>query len=62
MWNFYVPQKGNDKMKELNIGLIKGRHELPVDDYIIEKEVSVFTKNELILIFKKGPIEKIKYI
>ena len=24
-------------MKELNIGLIKGRHELPVDDYIIEK-------------------------
>ena len=33
-------------MKELNIGLIKGRHELiPVDDYIIEKEISDYTKN-----------------
>ena len=41
-------------MKELNIGLIKGRHELPVDDYIIEKEVSVFTKNELIPIIEDG--------
>ena len=41
-------------MKELNIGLIRGRHELPLDDYIIEKEVSVFTKNELIPIIEDG--------
>ena len=54
VWNFYVPQKGNDKMKELNIGLIKGRHELPVDDFIIENELTIYTKNELIPIIEDG--------
>lgn len=32
-------------MKKL--GLIKGRHPLPVDDYIVDWEVKEFTKKEL---------------
>ncbi len=32
-------------MKKL--GLIKGRHPLPVDDYIVDWEVKKFTKKEL---------------
>ena len=42
-------------MKELNIGLIRGRHELPpVQDYLIENELTIYTKNELIPIIEDG--------
>ncbi len=42
----------------IELGLIKGRHLLPVQNYIIEEsELTVFTKEQISPIVKKG-IEK----
>ena len=39
----------------IKLGLIKGRHELPVENYIVEEsELNVFTKEELQPIVEKG--------
>lgn len=41
--------------KEIVLGLIKGRHPLPVENYIVEEtELNVFTRNKLEPIIKKG--------
>ena len=48
----------SDKQKEIKIGLIKGRHPLPVDHYILTEDVTFFTDKELAPEIKDG-IEKI---
>lgn len=39
----------------IKLGLIKGRHQLPIEQYIVEEsQLNVFTKKELQPIVKKG--------
>ena len=41
-------------MNNLNLGLIKGRHPLPVDAYVIESEVKDFTQKALEPLVREG--------
>lgn len=42
-------------MNEIILGLIKGRHSLPVEKYIIEEgELTVFTKDEIVPLIENG--------
>lgn len=42
------------QLPTIKLGLIKGRHPLPVDKYILEEEVQQYTKDELLPLVIQG--------